>query len=170
MHVYFLWFYFDPQSHDNYNAFWNALKIIGFVLAYINSCINPIALYCVSTSFRKHFNRLLCCCGRHQDNGAGQVSVGFGSTYAGNGTCARDDGRDEGLTDEPASTTAISHYNSRRHVVVTATNSRGFKSPGQQPVSIRRHPAPAHQDEGYPLNEFTAQQSPTTTGLTKSIC
>ena len=61
MHVFFLWFYFDPNSFENYNVYWHILKIIGFVLAYTNSCINPLALYCVSTSFRKHFNRLLCC-------------------------------------------------------------------------------------------------------------
>lgn len=60
-HVFMLWFYFHPDSRDQYDSYWHALKIAGFVLAYINSCVNPIALYCVSTSFRKHFNRLLCC-------------------------------------------------------------------------------------------------------------
>ena len=62
MHVYFLWFYFDPFALDKYNYVWHTLKIIGFCLAYTNSCINPIALYCVSTSYRKYFNRSLCCC------------------------------------------------------------------------------------------------------------
>ncbi|XP_046461803.1 neuropeptide CCHamide-1 receptor-like [Daphnia pulex] len=61
MHIFFLWFHFDSNSQDNYNDFWNGFRIFGFVLAYINSCINPIALYCVSTKFRKHFNRLLPC-------------------------------------------------------------------------------------------------------------
>nr|CAH0098592.1 unnamed protein product [Daphnia galeata] len=64
MHVFFLWFHFDANSQNDYNHFWNAFRIFGFVLAYINSCINPIALYFISTNFRKHFNRLLLCgCG-----------------------------------------------------------------------------------------------------------
>lgn len=61
MNIFLMWFYFDPHSQRDYNIYWHALKIVGFVLAYINACINPIALYCVSTSFRKHFNRILCC-------------------------------------------------------------------------------------------------------------
>ncbi|EFX83932.1 putative allatostatin B receptor, partial [Daphnia pulex] len=61
MHVFFLWFHFDANSQNDYNNFWNAFRIFGFVLAYINSCINPIALYFLSTNFRKHFNRLLFC-------------------------------------------------------------------------------------------------------------
>ncbi|XP_046656370.1 neuropeptide CCHamide-1 receptor-like [Daphnia pulicaria] len=61
MHVFFLWFHFDANSQNDYNNFWNAFRIFGFVLAYINSCINPIALYFISTNFRKHFNRLLFC-------------------------------------------------------------------------------------------------------------
>uniref|UniRef100_A0A0P5STW3 G-protein coupled receptors family 1 profile domain-containing protein n=1 Tax=Daphnia magna TaxID=35525 RepID=A0A0P5STW3_9CRUS len=62
MHIFFLWFHFDPRSRENFNNSWNVFRIFGFVLAYTNSCINPIALYCVSTNFRKHFNRLLCYC------------------------------------------------------------------------------------------------------------
>ena len=42
----------------------SVLQIVGFCLAYTNSSINPIALYFISSSFRQHFNRLLCCfCG-----------------------------------------------------------------------------------------------------------
>ena len=61
MHVFFLWFYFDPLSLQHYNQTWHLLKIIGFCLAYTNSCINPIALYCISTNYRKYFNLALCC-------------------------------------------------------------------------------------------------------------
>ncbi|XP_058794038.1 neuropeptide CCHamide-1 receptor-like isoform X1 [Phymastichus coffea] len=62
-HVFMLWFYSDPDAQENYNAFWHCFRILGFCLAFMNSCINPIALYCVSGTFRKYFNRyLLCCC------------------------------------------------------------------------------------------------------------
>lgn len=60
-HVFFLWFYFSPDPEANYNAFWHHLRIVGFCLAFFNSCINPIALYCISGAFRKHFDRYLCC-------------------------------------------------------------------------------------------------------------
>lgn len=140
MHVYFIWFYFDPNSQENYNAFWHALKIVGFVLAYINSCTNPIALYCVSTSFRKHFNRLLCCCKRKTTS----ETLSGGSVFAGNGAYCRDDGA---LMDDAAST-AISQCNSRR--VVVGTNSRSFKA------SANRRPVGS---EGHPLNEFGRQQT-----------
>lgn len=29
--------------------------------SFLNSCVNPVALYCVSGVFRQHFNRYLCC-------------------------------------------------------------------------------------------------------------
>jgi hypothetical protein len=64
IHIFFLWFYFNPNSQEDYNDFWHALKIVGFVLAYTNSCINPVALYFISTKFRKHFDRVLFCCCR----------------------------------------------------------------------------------------------------------
>jgi len=60
-HVFLLWFYFDPNSEENFNAFWNYVRIIGFCLGFINSCINPITLYTLSGTFRKVIpqNRLL---------------------------------------------------------------------------------------------------------------
>lgn len=58
-HVFFLWFFFDTLGE--YNHVWHGVKIAGFVLAYANSCINPIALYCSSALFRKHFRRLRPC-------------------------------------------------------------------------------------------------------------
>ncbi|XP_045613254.1 neuropeptide CCHamide-1 receptor [Procambarus clarkii] len=61
-HVFLLWFYFDPQASVKYNEFWNALRIVGFCFSFINSCINPIALYCISGTFRKQYNRYLFCC------------------------------------------------------------------------------------------------------------
>ena len=61
-HIFNLWFHFDPRSEEVYDEFWNAFRIIGFCLSFINSCINPITLYCVSGTFRKYFNRYLFCC------------------------------------------------------------------------------------------------------------
>ncbi|XP_075210775.1 neuropeptide CCHamide-1 receptor-like [Lycorma delicatula] len=61
-HLFMLWFYFHPRAQEYYNAFWHYFRIIGFCLSFINSCINPIALYCVSGTFRKHFDRYLFCC------------------------------------------------------------------------------------------------------------
>ncbi|XP_076445562.1 neuropeptide CCHamide-1 receptor-like [Babylonia areolata] len=58
-HVYLLWFYLDPSS---YNAFWHYFKIVGFSLTFVNSCINPFALYFLSSQFRKYYNRYLFCC------------------------------------------------------------------------------------------------------------
>lgn len=58
-HVFMLWFYNYPRSTEEYNTFWHVLRIVGFCLSFINSCINPIALYVVSCTFRKHFDRHL---------------------------------------------------------------------------------------------------------------
>ncbi|XP_024889779.1 neuropeptide CCHamide-1 receptor-like [Temnothorax curvispinosus] len=60
-HVFMLWFYIHPTALEDYNAFWHYFRILGFCLAYTNSCINPIALYFVSGTFRKYFDRYLCC-------------------------------------------------------------------------------------------------------------
>ena len=60
-HIFGIWFYFDPNSNDNYNNYWHAVRIIGFCLSFMNSCINPIALYCVSGTFRKFYNQYLFC-------------------------------------------------------------------------------------------------------------
>lgn len=58
-HIFMLWFYTNPKSTEEYNIFWHVLRIVGFCLCYSNSCINPIALYLVSGTFRKHFDRQL---------------------------------------------------------------------------------------------------------------
>lgn len=47
---------------DEYNMFQHVLKIISFCLAYIYSCVNPYALYFLSSQFRKYYNRYLFCC------------------------------------------------------------------------------------------------------------
>ncbi|XP_049799818.1 neuropeptide CCHamide-1 receptor-like [Schistocerca nitens] len=64
-HVFSLWFYWASSSVQEYNDWWHALRILGFCLSFANSCANPVALYCVSCTFRKHFDRyLLCWCRR----------------------------------------------------------------------------------------------------------
>ncbi|KAK4029538.1 hypothetical protein OUZ56_022519 [Daphnia magna] len=161
IHVYFMWFYFNPNSEAEYNAFWHALKIFGFVLAYTNSCINPIALYCVSTSFRKHFNRLLCCCGADQGaNGhhSGPVSYCGGSLCAGNAASYSRAGGTALLTEDP---TAFTHHSSsRRQNTMLSSISR-------------RHPQAENQknvDGDYPLNELHRQLHQPTAVRTQSSC
>lgn len=61
-HVFMVWFYFNPNVEQDYNHFWNAFRSLGFCLGFFNSCVNPIALYCISGAFRKSFNRHLFCC------------------------------------------------------------------------------------------------------------
>lgn len=58
-HVFMLWFYHDPYSDEHYNQFWHIFRLFGFLMSFINSCVNPIALYFVSGAFRKHFDLYL---------------------------------------------------------------------------------------------------------------
>ncbi|XP_058485860.1 gastrin-releasing peptide receptor [Solea solea] len=37
-------------------------SVVARILAFTNSCLNPFALYLLSKTFRKQFNRQLCCC------------------------------------------------------------------------------------------------------------
>lgn len=62
-HVFMIWFYYNSNSKNEYNDFWHYFRIVGFVLMFANSCMNPIALYCLSAAFRKHFNYYIfyCC-------------------------------------------------------------------------------------------------------------
>lgn len=43
------------QNNNNNNG------IDGRDDSFLNSCVNPVALYCVSGVFRQHFHRYLCC-------------------------------------------------------------------------------------------------------------
>jgi hypothetical protein len=90
-HVFMLWFYSDQEAAtQHFNGFWHAFRIIGFCLGFINSCINPIALYCVSGTFRKHFNRyLLCiCCKNASASGRGR-SIGASNSCRASTTSRR---------------------------------------------------------------------------------
>lgn len=58
-HIFILWYNYSP---DEYNMFWHVFKITSFCLTYIYSCVNPYALYFLSSQFRKYYNRYLFCC------------------------------------------------------------------------------------------------------------
>lgn len=60
--IHMLWFYYDDNYETNYTMFWHVSKMFGFCLQFLNSCVNPIALYFVSKAFRKYFNYYLACC------------------------------------------------------------------------------------------------------------
>ncbi|GFS11032.1 neuromedin-B receptor [Elysia marginata] len=57
-HIYLMWFYF---TEEEFNDFWLVFKIVGFCLTFVNSCVNPFALYFLSGHFRKYYNRYLFC-------------------------------------------------------------------------------------------------------------
>ncbi|XP_011262407.1 neuropeptide CCHamide-1 receptor isoform X1 [Camponotus floridanus] len=85
-HVFMLWFYIHPTAQKDYNAFWHYFRILGFCLAFTNSCINPIALYCVSGTFRKYFDRYLLCCAtkrmRRRDRRLSDLSSRRGQSFS----------------------------------------------------------------------------------------
>jgi len=41
--------------------FWHVFKILAFCLSFINSCVNPLALYFLSRQFRRYYDRYLFC-------------------------------------------------------------------------------------------------------------
>jgi gastrin-releasing peptide receptor len=72
--------YIDPD----YDLFWHVFKITAFCVSYVYSCVNPYALYFLSSQFRKYYNRyLLCCCPkfRYRSLGTEQTAMyNFNST------------------------------------------------------------------------------------------
>ncbi|XP_069682848.1 neuropeptide CCHamide-1 receptor-like [Periplaneta americana] len=129
-HVFMLWFYSDQEAAaQQFNGFWHAFRIIGFCLSFINSCINPIALYCVSGTFRKHFNRyLLCiCCKNATVSGRGRSVLGSNSCrtslasrrHLGTLTSSR---RYATCTKSTWESTTVAHYNNtvRKHAPLTS--------------------------------------------------
>jgi hypothetical protein len=40
----------------------NTVLLLRDVLLSMNSCLNPVALFCTSRAFRRHFKRYLTCC------------------------------------------------------------------------------------------------------------
>ncbi|XP_050309034.1 neuropeptide CCHamide-2 receptor-like [Anthonomus grandis grandis] len=81
--IFLLWFFLNPKSEEEYNEWWHALKMIGFCLSFLNSCVNPVALYCISGVFRAYFNRYLFCKGptwSPQENSFATISFSASST------------------------------------------------------------------------------------------
>ncbi|ELT97057.1 hypothetical protein CAPTEDRAFT_25118, partial [Capitella teleta] len=58
-HIYTLWF--DCPSYGWYNMFWHVYKMVSFCLSFMNSCVNPVALFFLSDQFRRHFHQLIRC-------------------------------------------------------------------------------------------------------------
>ncbi|XP_026471568.1 neuropeptide CCHamide-1 receptor [Ctenocephalides felis] len=81
-HVFMMWFYYTPTAKSDYNAFWHHFRILGFCLSFMNSCVNPMALYCVSGAFRKYFNRYLLCRGSAKGKKTGTELVQRATTMS----------------------------------------------------------------------------------------
>ena len=62
-HVWYFWYNFDPAE---YNMFWHVFKILAYCLSFVNSCVNPLALYFLSRQFRRYYDRYLFCGCRRQ--------------------------------------------------------------------------------------------------------
>ncbi|XP_075679651.1 neuropeptide CCHamide-1 receptor-like isoform X2 [Dermatophagoides pteronyssinus] len=79
--VFMLWYHFNANSNENYNTFWHIWRIIGFVLSFLNSCLNPIVLCCISGVFRSHFKRYIfaCCYSNVQRSRETSITPGFRS-------------------------------------------------------------------------------------------
>lgn len=56
-HVFMLWFHYWPTSREDFNIYWHVFRIVGFCLSFSNSCVNPIALYFISGTFRQRYAR-----------------------------------------------------------------------------------------------------------------
>ena len=81
-HVYLLWFYFDTEG--SYNMAWHVFKVLGFCLMFLNSCINPLALYMVSAQFRYYYQLYLCHCNCVSSNSQRPLATNNHSYYANN--------------------------------------------------------------------------------------
>lgn len=79
-HVFTLWYAYDTEG---FTLFWYIFKVIGICLTYAYSCVNPYALYFLSSQFRKHYNRhLFRCCirSRYRTRDSTSVLTNFNST------------------------------------------------------------------------------------------
>ncbi|WAR08912.1 CCH1R-like protein [Mya arenaria] len=75
-------------AEPEYNMFWHVLKITLVCLTYIYSCVNPYALYLLSSKFRKYYNRYLFCCCR-KSSYLGLASGEHSASYKCNSTIRR---------------------------------------------------------------------------------
>ncbi|XP_053209505.1 neuropeptide CCHamide-1 receptor-like isoform X2 [Panonychus citri] len=67
-HVFLLWYYHSSRE-NHYTKFWHIWRIVGFILSFANSCLNPLILYLTSQRFRsKTKNFLSLCLNKHNDD------------------------------------------------------------------------------------------------------
>jgi hypothetical protein len=67
-HIFKTYLFYNIYFHDPFEKVVNSIenllniaKILDFILP-LNSCLNPVALFCTSLAFRRHFKRYLTCC------------------------------------------------------------------------------------------------------------
>ncbi|XP_013384423.1 neuropeptide CCHamide-1 receptor-like [Lingula anatina] len=60
-HIYLLWYHYHRGT---YTPFWHIFKSVGFVLSFMNSCLNPLTLYGLSKPFRRQCNAHFSTCCR----------------------------------------------------------------------------------------------------------
>ena len=121
-HIYLMWYHFSP---DQFNMFWMVFKILGFCLSFMNSCINPVALYFLSNQFRRYYHRYLFC--------------GWACKYQGPGVPHR-----QGEHTEGSNTTTMYNFNSgtdnRRltniSTMYTSNTNCWLNSDGKTPAAI----------------------------------
>lgn len=79
-HIYVLWYAWDEEGMTD---FWFIWKICSVCFMYAYSCVNPYALYFLSSQFRKYYNRYLfrCCArSRYRTRDSTSVLTNFNST------------------------------------------------------------------------------------------
>ncbi|XP_077977623.1 bombesin receptor subtype-3-like [Glandiceps talaboti] len=61
-HVFYMMLFFseDKRYMQTYGMMF--FKSLGTVLAYSNSCVNPLALYFLSNTFKTYYNKYIICC------------------------------------------------------------------------------------------------------------
>ena len=71
-HVFLVWYHLLPGT---YNMFWHVFKILSFCLCYVNSCVNPLALYVLSQKFHEYYVKYLFYCCKRKATAASVVVV-----------------------------------------------------------------------------------------------
>ncbi|XP_067951039.1 gastrin-releasing peptide receptor-like [Watersipora subatra] len=78
---------FHGKAGKEMTVFHYVFRIVAYCLMFLNSCVNPIALYFLSKSFRKHYWQQLCCLNgmkplsetelstKHSNTGGSKVSM-----------------------------------------------------------------------------------------------
>ena len=78
-----LWITLTAQLLTSYHVFIYLFILVAYCLSFLNSCVNPIALYFLSKSFKTHYINQLCCGRRTPTRPARQSSqpmIRFGNS------------------------------------------------------------------------------------------